>query len=93
MDVAESTPYKDQKWQGVKRKAPKQKPLTKPIKPIGDYATKKMKAWDVIAKQTSCSNDGPKAEESHPRDGLDSNEKTDGKPLSKYVIPKVATKV
>jgi hypothetical protein len=52
-----------------------------------------MKAWDVIAKQTSCSNDGPKAEESHPRDGLDSNEKTDGKPLSKYVIPKVATKV
>ncbi len=67
--------------------------MTKPIKPIGDYVAKKMKAWDVIAKQTNRSNDGPKAKESHPHDGLDFNDESDGKPLSKYVIPKTATKV
>jgi hypothetical protein len=50
MDLTESTPSRDQKQQGVKRKAPKQKPLTKPIGPIGDHAAKKMKAWDAIAK-------------------------------------------
>jgi hypothetical protein len=44
MDVSESTPSKHQKWQGVKCKAPKQKPLPKPIGPIGDHVAKKMKA-------------------------------------------------
>jgi hypothetical protein len=42
----------------VKRKAPKQKPLTKSIGPIGDHVAKKMKTWDVIAKQTNYSNEG-----------------------------------
>ncbi len=60
MDVVENTPSKDQKWQGMKRKTPKQKPLTKPIGPIGDHAAKKMKAWDVITNQTNHFNDGPK---------------------------------
>ncbi len=58
MDAVESTPSKDQKRQGVKCKTSKQKPFTKPIGPIGDHVAKKMKAWDVIAKQTNCSNDG-----------------------------------
>jgi hypothetical protein len=44
----------------MKRKTPKQKPLTKPIGPIGDHAAKKMKAWDVITNQTNHFNDGPK---------------------------------
>ncbi len=50
MDMAKSTPSKYQKQQGVKHKAPKQKPLTKPIGPINDHAAKKMKDWDVITK-------------------------------------------
>jgi hypothetical protein len=44
----------------MKHKTPKQKPLTKPIGPIGDHAAKKMKAWDVITNQTNHFNDGPK---------------------------------
>jgi hypothetical protein len=93
MDVAKRTSSKDQKRQGVKCKAPKQKPLTKPIRPIGDHVAKKMKAWDVITKQTNCCNDGPKFEKSDPHDGSNPNDELDSKPLSKYVVPKVATKV
>jgi hypothetical protein len=63
--VAKSTPSKDQKWQGLKHKAPKQKPLTKPIGPIGDYAAKKMKTWDVITKQINPFNDGLESKKSH----------------------------
>ncbi len=77
----------------MKRKAPKQKPLTKPIGPIGDYVAKKMKTWDVIAKQINRFNDGPEFERSHPHDGLDFDDKLDDKPLSKYVVPKVTMKV
>ncbi len=86
MDVAKSTPSKNQKWKRVKCEAPKQKPLTKPIGPIGDHASKKMKAWDVIKKQTNCSNDGLEFEESNPCDGSDFDDESDGKPLSKYVV-------
>jgi hypothetical protein len=77
----------------LKHKAPKQKPLTKPIGPIGDYAAKKMKTWDAIAKQTNRSNDGHESKESHPHDGLDSDDESNDKPLSKYVVPKVTTRV
>jgi hypothetical protein len=52
-----------------------------------------MKAWDVIAKQTNHFNDGPKSEESNLHDGLSSDDKSTGKPLSKYVVPKVVSKV
>ncbi len=77
----------------MKHNAPKQKPLTKPIGPIGDHAIKKMKARDVIAKQTNRSNDGPESEELDPHDGLDFDDESNGKPLSKYVVPKVVTNV
>ncbi len=86
--MAENTPSKDHKQQGVKHKAHKQKPLTKPIRPSGDYATKKMKAWDVIAKQTNHFNDGLKFEELDPHDGSNSNDKLDGKPLSNMLYQK-----
>jgi hypothetical protein len=52
-----------------------------------------MKAWDVIAKQINHFNDGPKSEESDLHDGLSSDDKSTSKPLSKYVVPKVVTKV
>jgi hypothetical protein len=77
----------------MKRKAPKQKPLTKPIGPIGDHVAKKMKVWDVIAKQINHSNDGPEFKELNLHDGSNFNDKSDGKPLSKYFLPKVSTKV
>ncbi len=93
MDVAKSTPSKDQKQQGVKHKAPKQKPLTKPNGPIGDYVAKKMKAWDAIVKQTNHSNDGPKSEELDLHDGLDFDDESYDKQLFKYVVPKVAAKI
>jgi hypothetical protein len=47
-----------------------------------------MKAWDVIAKQTNCSNDGFEFEESNPRDGSNFDDESDGKPLSKFVVQK-----
>jgi hypothetical protein len=52
-----------------------------------------MKARDVIAKQTNRSNDGPESEELDPHDGLDFDDESNGKPLSKYVVPKVVTNV
>jgi len=67
--------------------------LTKPVGPINDHVAKKMKAWDVIAKQTNHFNDGPKSEESNLHDGLSFDDKSTGKPLSKYVVPKVVSKV
>jgi hypothetical protein len=51
------------------------------------------KAWDVIAKQTNHFNDGPESKESDPHDGSYSNDKSDGKSLSKYVIPKIVIKM
>jgi len=77
----------------VKRKAPKQKPLTKPIKCIGDHAVKKMKSWDAITKKINRFNDGLEFEELDPHDGSDFDNESNGKPLSKYVVPKVAAKV
>ncbi len=77
----------------MKHKAPKQKPLTKPIKCIGDHAAKKMKSWDAIAKKTNCFNDGLESKELDLHDGLDFDNESNGKSLSKYVVPKVAAKV
>jgi hypothetical protein len=54
---------------------------------------KKMKAWDVMQSKLIALMMGPEFKDSNPHDGLDFNDKLDDKPLSKYVVPKIATKV
>jgi hypothetical protein len=89
MDMAENTPSKYQKRQGVKHKAPKQKPLTKPIRPIGDHVAKKMKDWDVITKQTNRSKGLSLKNQTFMMDHILMTNWT----ISHCPIPKVVTKV